>query len=334
MTNTLNRCPKCGARERIDGHACPEGKEADRCTIGKKQVSTEPVNTNGLNANAYKAACEARTHYRQYTDVLAYTIADEDAAFINAYIAESSNGRKANFESVNAGSTPSSASSTLNQWTCFHCGETFNTTGAALTHFGDNPLSTPGCVAKVEVGHERGWLMHVRKLEKARDDLAVLRSAEFADQAKDWSPAMYVTRHSDYEKMEKIVDELVKDLPFPDTQSSEIPVDEGKIHLILADALNHQGYFNSEDIADVCMQALCPYLSLTKRESNWLPMQDAPKDERIILIGNRHGTWPAQRLHIGYPNEGYYEVGGCSTKINADGWIPIPKFNSIEGGAS
>lgn len=113
LNDTLNCCPRCGAREGIDGHACPEGKEADRCAIGKKQVSTEPVNTNGLNANAYKAACEARMHYRGYTDVLAYTIAGEDAAFINAYIAESSNGRKADFESVNAGSIPTSASSTL-----------------------------------------------------------------------------------------------------------------------------------------------------------------------------------------------------------------------------
>lgn len=60
--------------------------ENDRCAIGKKQVSTEPVSTNGLNDSAYKAACEARTHYRQYTDVLAYTIAGEDAAFIEAYM--------------------------------------------------------------------------------------------------------------------------------------------------------------------------------------------------------------------------------------------------------
>jgi len=108
---------------------------------------------------------------------------------------------------------------TSNRWTCFHCGETFTKTGAALDHFGDNPLRTPGCVAKVEIGHERGWLMHVRKLEKARDELAVLRSAEFADQASNWPPAMYVSRDSDYEKIEKIIDDLVKDLPFPKVQS-------------------------------------------------------------------------------------------------------------------
>lgn len=89
--------------------------DSDRCAIGKKQVSTEPVSINGLNDSAYKAACEARTHYRRYTIVDDYTIVGEDTAFINAYIAKSSNGRKADFESVNAGSTPTSASSTLIQ---------------------------------------------------------------------------------------------------------------------------------------------------------------------------------------------------------------------------
>lgn len=41
--------------------------------------------TDTLNLSAYKAACEARAHYRGHTPVDAYTIAGEDEAFIRAY---------------------------------------------------------------------------------------------------------------------------------------------------------------------------------------------------------------------------------------------------------
>lgn len=51
-------------------------------------------------------------------------------------------------------------------WTCFHCGETFTTIGAAATHFGATPDAVPGCVLKVSMGAERGLLMAVRRAEQ------------------------------------------------------------------------------------------------------------------------------------------------------------------------
>jgi len=170
-----------------------------------------------------------------------------------------------------------SANRPLRAWTCFHCGETFTKTGAALDHFGDNPLRTPGCIAKVEVGHERDWLIHVRKLEKARDDLAVLHSAEYAEPARAWPKDMLVSRHSDYEKMEKIVEDLVKDLPLPRSQSSEIPVVDTKgLFAALREMIKEHSYvadWRGEhvvefDIADGdLMRAIQPYLREPKRES-------------------------------------------------------------------
>lgn len=50
-------------------------------------------------------------------------------------------------------------------WTCFHCGETFMTVGAARTHFGATPDAEPGCMTRVSLGAERGLLMALRKAE-------------------------------------------------------------------------------------------------------------------------------------------------------------------------
>lgn len=58
-------------------------------------------------------------------------------------------------------------------WTCFHCGETFTTPGAARHHFGRTPDKKPGCVIKVELGGERGLLAALRKAE---DELAQYRA--------------------------------------------------------------------------------------------------------------------------------------------------------------
>jgi hypothetical protein len=61
-------------------------------------------------------------------------------------------------------------------WTCFHCGETFTTPGAARDHFGATPEETPGCVLKVEHGGERGLLLELRKtqqeLTRLRDEIS------------------------------------------------------------------------------------------------------------------------------------------------------------------
>lgn len=59
-----------------------------------------------------------------------------------------------------------------NGWTCFHCGETFTTVGSATDHFGAEIGATPGCLLRVQLGDERGWLMQFRRLEA---DLIELR---------------------------------------------------------------------------------------------------------------------------------------------------------------
>lgn len=51
------------------------------------------------------------------------------------------------------------------EWTCFHCGETFRTPGAAADHFGETPEEEPACVMKVRVGGERGLIMELRKAQ-------------------------------------------------------------------------------------------------------------------------------------------------------------------------
>ncbi len=56
-------------------------------------------------------------------------------------------------------------------WRCFHCDETFTTPGAAADHFGNYINSTPGCVIKVQVGDERGWLMELRRLQEENSHL-------------------------------------------------------------------------------------------------------------------------------------------------------------------
>jgi len=48
-------------------------------------------------------------------------------------------------------------------WTCFHCGDTFTTPGAAQDHFGCEPSNDPAC--KIKVGEERGLVMALRRAE-------------------------------------------------------------------------------------------------------------------------------------------------------------------------
>jgi len=48
-------------------------------------------------------------------------------------------------------------------WTCFFCGETFTTPGAARDHFGGDPLDNTAC--QIKAGEERGLVMALRKAE-------------------------------------------------------------------------------------------------------------------------------------------------------------------------
>ena len=48
-------------------------------------------------------------------------------------------------------------------WTCFHCGETFTTEGAARDHFGFDCSREPAC--RIKVGEERGLVMALRRAE-------------------------------------------------------------------------------------------------------------------------------------------------------------------------
>lgn len=56
-------------------------------------------------------------------------------------------------------------------WTCFHCGETFHSVGAAAEHFGAVPSATPGCLIRVQFGDERGLQTQLRAVELERDEL-------------------------------------------------------------------------------------------------------------------------------------------------------------------
>lgn len=66
-------------------------------------------------------------------------------------------------------------------WRCFHCDETFTTPGAAQDHFGNYLNSTPGCIIKVQVGDERGWLMELRKLQEENAHLRQQMDEEYWD---------------------------------------------------------------------------------------------------------------------------------------------------------
>jgi hypothetical protein len=76
-------------------------------------------------------------------------------------------------------------------WTCFHCGETFTTPGAAREHFGPTPNAEPGCVIKVQLGGERGLLNALRKAEQ--------RLAMHMDEDTELARAMHAmqSRHAD-----------------------------------------------------------------------------------------------------------------------------------------
>lgn len=64
-------------------------------------------------------------------------------------------------------------------WTCFHCGETFTTPGAARDHFGFEPSRDPGC--RIKLGAERGLLRELRKAENEIDRLTYELHNEGAD---------------------------------------------------------------------------------------------------------------------------------------------------------
>ncbi|WP_428988192.1 hypothetical protein [Methylocapsa aurea] len=51
-------------------------------------------------------------------------------------------------------------------WTCFHCGETFLSPGAARDHFGADQLQDPAC--RIKAGEEQGL---VRALRRAENEL-------------------------------------------------------------------------------------------------------------------------------------------------------------------
>lgn len=67
----------------------------------------------------------------------------------------------------------------LNGWDCFHCGDNFQTWGAARDHFGETPEDTAAC--KIKVGDERGLVMELRKVQYeltvAREQIQTLTDA-------------------------------------------------------------------------------------------------------------------------------------------------------------
>lgn len=77
-------------------------------------------------------------------------------------------------------------------WTCFHCGETFRTPGAARDHFGADPLADPAC--RIKAGEERGLLMALRKAEADRDALLAERQRLDEDAAQAYMARNEVLR--------------------------------------------------------------------------------------------------------------------------------------------
>lgn len=69
-------------------------------------------------------------------------------------------------------------------WTCFHCGDTFTTVGAARDHFGGDPLALAAC--QIKAGEERGLVMALRKAE------ALL--ARYQSEDSDYERHMHATR--------------------------------------------------------------------------------------------------------------------------------------------
>lgn len=67
-------------------------------------------------------------------------------------------------------------------WTCFHCGDTFTTIGAARDHFGFEPSNDPAC--RIKIGAERGLVMELRKAEAAAAEAWSAAHNETLDFAK------------------------------------------------------------------------------------------------------------------------------------------------------
>lgn len=90
-------------------------------------------------------------------------------------------------------------------WTCFHCGETFTTPGAARDHFGFDPSHDPGC--RIKLGAERGLLMALRKAEQQlseawraiHEESTEAAIAYYAQQTRHRAQLMTVEEHG-YER--------------------------------------------------------------------------------------------------------------------------------------
>lgn len=67
-------------------------------------------------------------------------------------------------------------------WTCFHCGETFTTPGAARVHFGFEPSSDTAC--RIKIGAERGLVMALRRAEEEAAEAWAALHNESSDFAK------------------------------------------------------------------------------------------------------------------------------------------------------
>lgn len=90
-------------------------------------------------------------------------------------------------------------------WTCFHCGDTFTTPGAARQHFGFDPTYDPAC--RIKLDEERGLVRALRSTERKYRELleqtcseqgAVAR--EFYELASKHSAALRQAEEQGYER--------------------------------------------------------------------------------------------------------------------------------------
>lgn len=56
------------------------------------------------------------------------------------------------------------------EWTCFHCGETFQDEECAQVHFGHHEDADPGCILRMQPGEEP-LLQRIRELEAEISDI-------------------------------------------------------------------------------------------------------------------------------------------------------------------
>lgn len=92
----------------------------------------------------------------------------------------------------------------VEQWRCFHCGDTMTSRQEAVQHFGRYDGATPACILK---GAEGGLLKALRDAEEQADEAIQMMHSESTDAAKAYhrqrsrhTQALMAAEEAGYEK--------------------------------------------------------------------------------------------------------------------------------------